>query len=257
MAKSTDSANASSDPDAVKKRSPFFRRGKGSTAVGPKKQNRVKQLVDIFKMTRRHDPNAQWLMLLVFLGVIVVALGIGFLVGNWITGLILGIPLGFLGALLILSRRAERAAFAQIEGQPGAAGAAINTLRRGWIVEEQPVAVNPRSQDVIFRAIGRAGVVLVSEGPSARVKPLIDAERRRLNRILPNVTVHVLESGRGEGQVELRSLAKKMQKLKPELTKGEVSAVNKRVASLGNKLPIPKGIDPNKARPDRKAARGR
>ena len=48
-----------------------------------------------------------------------------------------------------------------------------------------------------------------------------------------------------------------MQKLKPELTKVEVGAVNKRIASMGSTLPIPKGIDPYKARPDRKAARGR
>jgi hypothetical protein len=109
----------------------------------------------------------------------------------------------------------------------------------------------------VFRAIGRAGVVLVSEGPSHRVRTLVDAERRRLSRILPNVTIHVIESGRGEGQVELSKITRKMNKFKPELTKAEVGAVSKRVASLGTKLPIPKGIDPYKARPDRKAARGR
>ncbi|HEV7168727.1 MAG TPA: DUF4191 domain-containing protein [Micrococcaceae bacterium] len=256
MAKSTDSASSSPDAGGAKRRNPFSRRPKGGTSA-PKKTGRVKQMVEIFQMTRRYDPNVVWLMLLAFLVVAGVALGIGFAVNSWINGLILGIPLGLLAALLLMSRRAERAAFAQIEGQPGASGAAINTLKRGWIIEEQPVAVNPRTQDAVFRAIGRPGVVLVSEGPTNRVRPLVDAERKRLNRILPNVTVHVIESGRGDGQVELSKIAKKMQKLKPELTKGEVGAVNKRVASLGNKLPIPKGIDPYKARPDRKAARGR
>jgi hypothetical protein len=257
MAKSTDSASTRPDAGGAKKRNLFSRRPKDGAPAAPKKPGRVKQMVEIFQMTRRYDPNVVWLMLLAFLVVVAVSLGVGFAVSNWPTGLILGIPLGLLAALLIMSRRAERAAFAQIEGQPGASGAAINTLKRGWIVEEQPVAVNPRTQDAVFRAIGRPGVVLVSEGPTHRVRPLVDAERRRLNRILPNVTVHVIESGRGEGQVELSKIAKTMQKLKPELTKVEVSAVNKRVASLGNKLPIPKGIDPYKARPDRKAARGR
>ena len=42
-----------------------------------------------------------------------------------------------------------------------------------------------------------------------------------------------------------------MGKLKKELTKLEVNAVAKRIASLGNRLPIPKGIDPYKARPNR------
>jgi len=256
MAKSTNSTSSSPDAGGAKKRSLFSRRPKGGTSA-PKKPGRIKQMVEIFQMTRRYDPSVVWLMLLAFLVVVAVALGIGFAVNSWINGLILGIPLGLLAALLLMSRRAERAAFAQIEGQPGASGAAINTLKRGWIIEEQPVAVNPRTQDAVFRAIGRPGVVLVSEGPSSRVRPLVDAERKRLNRILPNVTVHVIESGRDEGQVELRRIAKKMQKLKPELTKVEVGAVSKRVGSLGNKLPIPKGIDPYKARPDRKAARGR
>lgn len=254
MANRTDSSQSSSD---APKRGFFGRKPKGATAV-PKQPGRLKQISDVFKMTRRHDPNVVWLMLLAFLGVIVVGLVIGLLVNNWITALIIAIPLGLLAATFILSRRAERAAFAQIENQPGAAGAALSTLRRGWITEEQPVAVNPRTQDVVFRTIGRPGVVLVSEGPSHRVKQLVDGERKRLARILPNVPVHVIESGHGEGQVPLGQVARKIQKLKPELTKVEVHAVNKRIASLStNRLPIPKGVDPYKARPDRKAAKGR
>jgi hypothetical protein len=103
----------------------------------------------------------------------------------------------------------------------------------------------------VFRAVGRPGVVLVSEGPTIRVKPMLDAERKRLARILPNVTVHMIESGKGEGQVPISQVAKKMGKLKNELTKLEVNAVSKRISSLGNRLPIPKGIDPYKARPNR------
>ena len=67
----------------------------------------------------------------------------------------------------------------------------------------------------------------------------------------------MIESGRGEGQVPISQVAKKMTKMKNELTKLEVSTVSKRISSLGSRLPIPKGIDPYKARPDRKAARGR
>jgi hypothetical protein len=173
------------------------------------------------------------------------------LLNNWITGLIIGIPLGFLAATFILSRRAEGAAFAQIENQPGASGAALSTLKRGWITEEQPVAVNPRTQDAVFRAVGRPGVVLVAEGPTHRVRPLIEGERKKLARILPNVTIHVIETGRGEGQVPISQVAKKMNKLGNELTKTEVSAVSKRISSLGGRLPIPKGVDPYKARPQR------
>ncbi|RAN69359.1 hypothetical protein B5P43_36415 [Bacillus sp. SRB_336] len=256
MAKSTDSAHAAADKP---KRSLFTRAPKDGAKKKEKKPGRLKQMVDIFKMTRRHDPMVTWLMLGVFFGVILVALLVSLLIPphSWINGLLIGIPLGLLGALLLMSRRAERAAYAQIEGKPGAAGAALSSLKKGWIFEEQPAAVNPRTQDVVFRAIGKAGIVLVTEGPSTRVKGLVDAERRRLTRILPNVAITVIETGKGDGQVPIAKLTKKMNKLKGELTKVEVGAVNKRISSMGNKLPIPKGIDPYKARPDRKAARGR
>ncbi|MGO4383932.1 DUF4191 domain-containing protein [Specibacter sp. RAF43] len=254
MAKSPDSAHTAADKP---KRSLFSRRPKDGAAKKAKKPGRLKQMVDIYKMTRRHDPNVTWLMLGAFLGAIALCLGLGFAFNNWITGLMVGLPLGVLGALLIMSRRAERAAYAQIEGKPGAAGAALSALKKGWIFDEQPASVNPRTQDVVFRAIGKPGVVLITEGPSTRVRGLVDAERRRLSRILPNVTVTVIETGRGEGQVPIAKVTKTMNKLKGELTKVEVSAVNKRISSMGNKLPIPKGIDPFKARPDHKAARGR
>ena len=247
MAKSPDSSNNTPSADAPK-RGLFSRKPK---AAKVKKPSRLKQIGEVFNMTRRHDPMVPWLMLLAFLGVVAVSLIVGLLLENWITGLIIGIPLGFLAATFILSRRAERAAFAQIENQPGASGAALSTLKRGWITEEQPVAVNPRTQDAVFRAIGRPGVVLVSEGPTHRVKPLLDAERKKLARILPNVTIHVIESGKGEGQTPISQVAKKMNKLNKELTKIEVNAVSKRISSLGNRLPIPKGIDPYKARPQR------
>ncbi|KQR79035.1 hypothetical protein ASF98_20800 [Arthrobacter sp. Leaf337] len=254
MANSPDSSKPTPAASDAPKRGLFSRKPKEAKV---KKPSRLKQINEVFQMTRRHDPMVVWMMLLAFLGVVAVSFLVGYLLENWITGLIIGIPLGLLAATLILSRRAERAAFAQIENQPGASGAALGTLKRGWITEDQPVAVNPRTQDAVFRAIGRPGVVLVSEGPTHRVRPLVDAERKRLARILPNVTVHVIESGRGEGQVPLSQIAKKMNKLDKELTKLEVSAVSKRISSLGNRLPIPKGIDPYKARPDRKAARGR
>ena len=248
MAKSPDSSNSTPAGSSAVKRSMFSRKPKEAKA---KKPSRLKQIGEVFTMTRRHDPMVPWLMLLVFLGVVAVSFLVGFWLDNWITGLIIGIPLGLLAATFILSRRAERAAFAQIENQPGASGAALGTLRRGWITEEQPVAVNPRTQDAVFRAVGRPGVVLVSEGPTHRVKPLLDAERKRLARILPNVPVHTIQTGRGEGQVPLSQVAKQMGKMKNELTKLEVSTVSKRIASMGTRLPIPKGIDPYKARPNR------
>jgi hypothetical protein len=215
------------------------------------------QMKQVYQMTKKSDPNITWILLLVALAVVLVFLVIGLLIGNWITFTIIGIPVGVLVAMIVLSRRAEKAAFGQIEGQTGAAGAALSTLRRGWIVEEQPVAMNPRSQDLVFRALGKPGVVLVTEGPSQRVNSLVNQERKKLNRVAPNVPVHVVKAGNDEGQVPLKKITKSLKKLDKTLTMQEVHAVNNRLASLGQGLPVPKGVDPMKARPDRRGLRGR
>ena len=56
----------------------------------------------------------------------------------------------------------------------------------------------------------------------------------------------------------LRKLTNRIQRMKPVLTKDEVSLVNKRLRSIGGvRPPLPKGVDPSKARMDRKAMRGR
>ena len=59
-------------------------------------------------------------------------------------------------------------------------------------------------------------------------------------------------------EVPLSKVPKAVQKLKKTLTKQEVYAVDKRLTALGAaRLPLPKGIDPMRARPDRKGMRGR
>ena len=68
------------------------------------------QIKQVFKMTREVEPNIGWWMLLIGLGVLLVFLLIGALLGNWITGLLIGLPFALLAASFYLSRRAERAA---------------------------------------------------------------------------------------------------------------------------------------------------
>ena len=170
----------------------------------------------------------------------------------------LALPFAVLAAMFLMARRAEAAAYKQIEGQPGAAGAALRVLRRGWTVEENPVAIDPRTHDSVFRAIGRPGVVLVGDGPPHRIGKLLGTEEKKLKRVLSGVPIHLVQAGDGEGQVPLPKVGRHVMKLKPTLTKDEVTVVLKRVKSIGGvKPPIPKGIDPMRARPDRKMMRGR
>jgi hypothetical protein len=249
--RSSSPGKAAEKPTRAQKREDKKRR---KAAKGPGFLSQIKQ---VFRMTREVEPNIGWWMLLIGLGVLLAFLLVGVLTGNWITWLLIGLPFAVLAASFFLSRRAERAAFARIEDQPGAAGAALSALRRGWIVEEQPAAMDPRTKDLVFRAVGRPGVVLVTEGPANRVDKLVTKERRRIGPVIQNVPIHVLKTGKGEGQVPLRELSKRMNKLEKKLTKQEVQTVHKRMSTLGNRLPIPKGVDPMRARPDRKAMRGR
>jgi hypothetical protein len=235
--------------------------GAGSTALKPPKQKKTRwyhQLWQVYGMTRKQDPAVTWLMLGAFAAVLLVAVLIGLAWGPWVYTLLLGLPFAALAAMFILARRAETAAYSQIEGQPGASRAALSTIKRGWNFPEEPVAVDPRTQDLVFRGVGRAGVLLVGEGPSHRVGRLLEAERKRTARLVPNVPITLMQVGSGEGQVPLKKLPAAVRKLKPTLTKQETAEVIKRLTALGAvRLPVPKGIDPMRARPDRKGMRGR
>jgi hypothetical protein len=223
-----------------------------------KKTRWYHQVWQAYQMTRKNDPSVTWIILAVFFGVIAVGLVIGFLVNAWVYVLLLSIPFALLAAMFVLARRAETAAYTQIEGQPGAAYAALGTIRRGWTFTKEPVAIDPRSQDLVFRGVGRPGVVLVGEGPAARIGKLLESERRRTARVISGAPITLIQVGDGEGQVPLRKLPRAVQKLRPKLSKQEVAEVSKRLTALGGvRLPVPKGVDPMRARPDRKGMRGR
>src|SRR3954468_6149211 len=228
-------------------------------AAPAKKPGRLSTLRQIFSITRESDPLLPLWMLGAFVAVVLVAFLIGLPLGHPVYLAVLGVPLGVLLALLIMSRRAERFAYQRAAGQPGVTGQVLKNIRRGWFVEDEPVAVDPRTRDLVFRAVGRPGVALVTEGPVNRVQRLVDAERKRVSRVLgPNVPVLVLNVGDGEGQIPLRKINGKLTRMRPALTKTEASQVASRLRALGGaRPPIPKGVDPMRMRPDRKGVRGR
>jgi hypothetical protein len=244
-------------------------RKESDKSKAPKKPRfgQFRQIRDVFTAARSVDPKIGWWMALAAVGAIAVMVAIGLLVNMPIYFLILAVPLAALAASMVLSIRAKSAAYKSIEGKPGAAGAALSSLRRGWYFEQQPVAAESgragdmASTAMVFRATGRPGVVLVAEGPAVRATKLAEAERRKISRIagssVPVTVLRVGESG-GKDEVSIRKVANKLQKMKPVLTKEEVAAVNKRLKAMGGmRPPLPAGVDPNRVRMDRKAMRGR
>lgn len=225
----------------------------------PKKQRWYHQVLQVYKLTVKQDPKSVWAIWGAGVGVFALFVIAGLIFGSTAMTVylgIIGLMFGLLASMFVLARKAEKIQYSMIEGQPGAAFAALGTLRRGWTVPEEPVAIDAKTQSMVFRAVGRAGVVLVGDGSPKALAKLTANEEKRMNRILSGVPVHVLIVGNEEGQVPLSKLTRSMTKLKNKLNRGELGEVNKRLNALGQmKLPIPKGIDPTRARPDRKGMR--
>lgn len=229
-----------------------------------KRGNPFKQVVAVYKAVKTMDSSITWWLLGVFLIVFGLFVLIGFLIDHPIYLGFIGFPIALLAAMITLSRRGERAAFGSMQGKSGQTVGALSMLRRGWYYDKEPVAADvARPQEIanaamVFRALGRPGVVLIGEGPLPRAKKLVEKEAKKVARVAPGVPIHQLYIGDGEEQLEARKLTRHMSRLKGTLTKAEMSAVNKRLKSIpGIRQGVPGGIDPNRVRMDRRQLRGR
>ncbi|MCZ7460769.1 MULTISPECIES: DUF4191 domain-containing protein [Streptomyces] len=206
---------------------------------------RLKQIALTYKMTRRVDSKVGLVVAGVGIVTFGVFLAIGFLIDHPIYLGILGFLLAFLAMAIVFGRRAERAAFGQMEGQPGAAAAVLQNVGRGWTTT--PAVAMNRNQDVVHRAVGRAGIVLVAEGNPNRVKTLLAAEKKRMARVAVDAPVHDIVVGNEEGQVPLKKLRTTMTKLPRVLTGPQVTQTNDRLRAMGDlmsNMPLPKGPMP-------------
>ncbi|NQU36600.1 MAG: DUF4191 domain-containing protein [Actinobacteria bacterium] len=208
---------------------------------------RLKQIRETYQLTKKTDPRIGLLLLGIFFGTIAVFAIIGVLLGMIWFFTPIGIALGMLAAVIIFGRRAERSAYAQIEGQPGAAAAVLKSLKSGWFVT--PALVMNKNQDVVHRVIGRPGVILVSEGPSSRVTHMLVNERKKTARFVPDINIIEIQSGNDEGQIPLAKLNTKVRKQKRTLKPAQVTEVRKRLEALTNQpVSAPKGPMPKSVR---------
>jgi len=186
---------------------------------------------------------------------IVIGSGVAVLVVLVVAGLLTGlggylIPLGVLGGIFVsvflFGRFAQTAQYSSIEGQPGAAAAVLQSMRGGWTVT--PAIAANRNMDVVHRAVGKPGVVLVGEGSPNRLPSLLAAEKKRVARVAFDVPVFDFQVGNGENQVPLRQLQKKIMKLPRDLKGPQVADLNYRLKALQPSLQAPKGPMPRNAR---------
>lgn len=163
----------------------------------------------------------------------------------------LGITIGLMLTVIVFGRRAESAAYAKIEGQPGAAAAILNTLKKGWIIT--PAVALTKQQDLVHRVLGPVGVVLVGEGSPNRVSQLLQSEKVKAQRIAGEVPVTTLIVGMQEGLVPYRKLVKHIKKLGKKISAKEVRQLRSKFGAVaGSPLPIPKGPLPKGLRVPRR-----
>ncbi|WP_182526550.1 DUF4191 domain-containing protein [Nocardioides dongkuii] len=234
-----------------------------ATPTAPAEMSRRKQLVETYRLTKKTDPRIGLVLIATFL----VAGAIGFTVFKvlpgsgiieWILAVVGGLLFGLLAAMILFGRRAQRSAYAQMEGQPGAAAAALRMLRRGWVTE--PAIAFNRQQDVVHRVVGPPGIVLIGEGNGPRVRQLLASEHRKHDRVAPGTPIHEIVCGNGEDEVPLAKLVRTVQKLGRQVKGPELTDILNRLKAIDARrsaVPLPKGPVPTSMKGMRGNQRGR
>ena len=207
---------------------------------------RLKQMRVVAGLIRKSNPRAIPIIVGSGLGILAVFVVVGLLTGLAAFLIPLGVLLGLLVALLLFGRFASAAQYAAIEGQPGAAAAVLQNMRGNWTVT--PTVGANRNMDVVHRAVGRPGVILVGEGSPNRLASLMAAEKKRVARVAYEVPIFEFQVGNGEGQVPISKLQRKIMRLPRNLKPAAVSDINHRLKALQPSLQAPKGPIPRNIR---------
>jgi hypothetical protein len=228
----------------------------------PEKQSRIKQIAASYRMTKKSDRRIGLILLATFL----VAGGLGYLLfmflpGGWIFDILTAVLIGLLAVLVLFGRRAQKAAYSQIEGQPGAAAAALGMLRRGWKVD--PAIAFNKNQDIVHRVVGPPGVVLIGEGNPNRLRPLLANERRKHERVVSEIPIFEVicgDPGKHPEAVPVSKLSRHVTKLGRNVKPAQITDVLARLRALDanrSNIPLPKGPVPTSMKGARQNMRGR
>ncbi len=221
----------------------FGRKKKDPNA--PKKV-RFKTIRDAYALAKKQYSFVLLRCLAVFAPLWIIGIGLGAQLGRPGYAAFITFPLALLGAFFYFTRMASSAAYASIEGEPGAAASVLMSIRKGWTVTPA-VSVN-KAQDMVHRAVGKAGVVLVAEGGFG-VGALLNDEKKKMERFPPGVPVHEIVIGSGESEVSVRKLQKRMKKFPKKLSTVQVRELRARLKAVGGmNIALPKGPMPKNMR---------
>lgn len=217
-----------------------------------------KQIWQTYKVTAEVDKQLNPLLIGVFAGVVVLGIVAGIFLPPWWMWLILGVMGGLTAALWVMLDRAKKATFTRYEGQPGAAEVALGALdQKKWFYT--PVITATKQLDIVHRAVGPGGIVLVGEGAAGRVKTLLAAETKKHEQVAYGVPVTSIVMGNGDGQIPLAKLTETIRKLPRKLEPSQITDVKARLRALDAvrpKVPLPRGPMPS-MKGAKQAMRGR
>jgi len=188
--------------------------------------------------------------------------GLGLLLATWWAGLVFGLIIGVLIAMIFFARRVQSNVYKQADGTPGAAAWSLqnNQLRGKWRIT--PAIAGTSHLDAVHRVVGRPGIILIGEGATHRVKPLLAQEKKKIARIVGETPIYDIVVGNEEGQTPLRKLNASLMKLPRNITAAQVTDLDGRLSALSSRVgqagmpkgPLPAGA---KTRNVQRAARRR
>lgn len=226
------------------------------------KKERRGQIWQAFQTQRKEDKRLLPYMILCLVGSAIVFTGLGALLATWWAGLVFGLIIGVMIAMIFFARRVQSNVYKQADGTPGAAAWSLqnNQLRGKWRIT--PAVAGTSHLDAVHRVVGRPGIILIGEGAVHRVKPLLAQEKKKIARVVGATPIYDIVVGNDVGQTPLRKLNSSLMKLPRNISAAQVSDLDGRLSALsarGGQAGMPKGPLPAgaKTRNMQRAARRR
>ena len=226
------------------------------------KKERRGQIWQAFQMQRKEDKRLLPYMILCLVGAAAVFTLLGWWLASWWAGLVFGLIVGAMVAMIFFARRVQSNVYKQADGTPGAAAWSLqnNQLRGKWRIT--PAVAGTSHLDAVHRVIGRPGIILIGEGATHRVKPLLAQEKKKIARVVGETPIYDIIVGNEEGQTPLKKLNTSLMKLPKNITAVQVSDLDGRLSALSARVgqqgmpkgPLPAGA---KTRNVQRAARRR